>query len=462
MTHTQPSFQGIIGIARCDITPPAGIYARSWGAASHDVAEGVHRPLTLTCLTFQTARDDAPLVLISADLGWWKSREDEWHVRGGVLEVLSLDESRCMLCLSHTHAGPSICREDATRPGGEHIAAYLDQLRNAASRAARDALAAAVPATLAWRYGKCDLAMNRDLRDPRRDRCIVGFNPAQTADDTLLVGRVTNHEGHTTATLVNYACHPTTLAWDNKLISPDYIGAMREVVEAGAGNAPCVFLQGASGELAPAEQYSGDVTLADAHGRRLGHAVLATLAGMLPPATRLAFVGAVESGAALAIWQREAVEVSRVLAVEKVAVELELKPMPTIAEIETEWQRADDRVTKERLWRKRSVRRIVGDASSARMGVWCWRLGDALLFGHPHEAYSVLQTSLRAHFPAQAVAVMNIVNGYASYLPPREMYDLDLYPVTVTPFAAGSLERLMEHAQRLGARLSSTPPRPLP
>lgn len=462
MIHRQPSFRGIIGVGRCDITPPAGIYARSWGAASHDVMQGVHRPLTLTCVTFQSAADAPPLVLLSADLGWWKSREDEWFVRGGVLEALSLDESRLMFYLSHTHAGPSLCRDDKAKPGGEHIAPYLEQLRDAAIRAVQQALASATPATLAWRCGKCDLATNRDLRDPQRDRCIVGFNPAQAADDTLLVGRVTNHEGRTAVTLVNYACHPTTLAWDNRLISPDYIGAMREIVESDT-HAPCLFLQGASGELAPAEQYSGDVTLADAHGRRLGHAVLATLAGMLPPATRLAFAGAVESGAALAVWKREADDdVSSHIIVEKADVELDLKPMPTTAEIEAEWQRTEDRVLKERLWRKRGVRRSVGEGSTCSMGVWCWRIGDALLFGHPFEAYSALQTRLRASFPSFAVAAMNIVNGYASYLPPRDSYGVERYSVTVTPFAAGSLERLIEHAQRLGARLSSTPPRPSP
>ena len=29
------------GVATRDVTPPVGIYARSWGAATHDVAEGV-------------------------------------------------------------------------------------------------------------------------------------------------------------------------------------------------------------------------------------------------------------------------------------------------------------------------------------------------------------------------------------------------------------------------------------
>jgi len=43
------------GQARCDITPPVGIYHRMWGAALHDQAEGVHRPLTATALVFQAA-----------------------------------------------------------------------------------------------------------------------------------------------------------------------------------------------------------------------------------------------------------------------------------------------------------------------------------------------------------------------------------------------------------------------
>ena len=64
------SFRGLIGVAREDITAPVGIYARSWGAAKHDVAEGVHRPLTLTCVAFQSTVDESPLVLIAAVPDW--------------------------------------------------------------------------------------------------------------------------------------------------------------------------------------------------------------------------------------------------------------------------------------------------------------------------------------------------------------------------------------------------------
>src|SRR5438552_18940082 len=44
------------GIARGDVTPPVGIYHRMWGAATHERATGVHRPLTATTIAFQPAR----------------------------------------------------------------------------------------------------------------------------------------------------------------------------------------------------------------------------------------------------------------------------------------------------------------------------------------------------------------------------------------------------------------------
>ena len=67
------SFHGRIGVARADITPPVGIYSRNWGAAKHDVAESIHLTLTLTVLTLTPLEGGSTLVLIDADLGWWKT-----------------------------------------------------------------------------------------------------------------------------------------------------------------------------------------------------------------------------------------------------------------------------------------------------------------------------------------------------------------------------------------------------
>src|SRR5205823_966045 len=132
---------------------------------------------------------------------------------------------------------------------------YLHRVRAAAADAADEAVRTARPAVLTTAVGRCSLAANRDLACG--DRFVVAFNPDAAADDTLIVGRVTSEEGDLLATLMNYACHPTTLAWQNTLVSPDFVGAARQVVEDANAGAPCVFLQGASGELAPRHEYVG-------------------------------------------------------------------------------------------------------------------------------------------------------------------------------------------------------------
>jgi hypothetical protein len=359
-----------------------------------------------------------------------------------------------MLSLTHTHSGPVLCREDADKPGGELIAPYLDFLAATLQRLATTALSGPARASLEWTYGTCGLAQNRDLRDPDEPRFLSGYNPGGEADDVLMVGRALAADGSCLATLVNYGCHPTTLAWENRMLSPDFVGAMRETVEAGGGGI-CLYLHGASGELAPREQYTADTAIPDAHGRQLGYAVLSALAGMLPPRSELLFRGAVESGAPLALWQRSSRTLPRTLSAVCENVTFPLQSMPTLDELAQEIETCEDRVQLERLNRKRRIREGVGDGSEAPMPVWVWRVGEAILIGHPNEAYSRLQTELRRRFPGRHVAVMNVVNGHFGYLPPAELYGRDLYPVWQTPFGPGSLERLIDACDRI---VRSMPP----
>ena len=66
------------GVATRDVTPPVGIYARSWGAATHDTAEGVHRPFAATAAVFAPLGGDGPtLALVAVDLGWFQHVPDE-------------------------------------------------------------------------------------------------------------------------------------------------------------------------------------------------------------------------------------------------------------------------------------------------------------------------------------------------------------------------------------------------
>ncbi len=438
-------------MTQVDVTPPVGIYARSWGAARHEAAEGVHRPFVATVLTLQSEADSPPLVLIGLDAGWWQTGADEKRLRGALVSALDLDAARLIINLSHTHAGASLSRGDEDKTGGQLIGPYAERVQQSLIEVTQRALAESRPGYLAWGQGWSDLAQNRDLPDPNapadHPRRVCGWNPVAPADGTILVGRVTDPGGQLRAILVNYACHPTTLAWQNRLLSPDWIGAMRQTVEEHCG-APCLFLQGASGELAPREQYTGDLNVADRHGRQLGFAVLSALEAMPSAPAALVYRGVVESGAPLAIWELAEGGESRALEARLVPVELELKDLPATATILAEMHASTDPVQIERLSRKSRVRDTVGDGTTWELPLWIWRLGEAVLVAGPHEAYSVWQTELRAALAPHPVLALNISNGSVGYLPPAELYSEDIYAVWQSPFARGGLERVMAASLR--------------
>ena len=440
------------GVTRTDITAPVGIYSRMWGAAKHDVAEGVHRPLTATVLALEPEAGDR-MILVSMDWVVTPDLEVMQRLRAPLVAHCGGDEARVIIAHTHTHGIGFITPTRRDLPGGHLIEPYIDRVCNRLADAADTAVAQAAdsPSTLTCGTGRCDLAVNRDLPDPMgSERYLTGYNPTAAADDTLLVARITrNRDDQPLATIVNYACHPTTLAWDNRLLSPDYIGAMRQLVE-GHNPGLCLFLQGASGELSPAHQYSGDTALADQHGRRLGHAVLSVLEGMLPPRQALAYSKTVESGAPLAVWRPQSFAPSTACGAILSPVDLPLRQLPSTDELTAELERATERHSEERARRKlRQVDQIraVGQDGVCGQEITAWRTGSALFVATPSEPYSSFQMDLRNSFPDAAVFVVTAANsGVSGYLVPADLYDRDLYQVWQSPYAADALATLQREA----------------
>lgn len=449
-----PAFRGKFGVARRDISPPPGIYSRNWGAAKTDIATSLHRPLTVTALIIQEEAGGDPLALIALDLGWWRSAEEE-TLLGNAVMTCGIKPGHYMLALSHTHSGPVFCRGESEKPGGELIDSYLRHLEKQVSEATTEALQAVRPGLLEVATGKCGLAGNRDLPDPDKDRLIVGWNPDLPADDTLLVGRVSDEAGNCLATIANYACHPTILAWENTSISPDFIGAMREVVETETA-APCLFLQAASGELSPRHQYVGDPKVADRAGRCLGHAVLGVNYEMLLPGDELAFEGSLESGASLAIWSvRQRPTISNSIAVRDLAIEHPLKQgFPSVEELQEQIAACTDRVLGERLQRRLLHRKSLGDSTATRRVHHLWRVGDILLISIPDEAYSEMQMELRQTAGKSPVLLATVTNGSRGYLSPHHSYAADSYAAGQSPYAAGCFEKTLSLLQSEMQKLS--------
>ena len=442
-TWTPPGWSGLVGVARADITPPVGIRMRNWGYGDEDVSTGVHRPITISVLALQSPDEDVTLIA-TADLGWWRTVEDERQVRDAVLSRTGLDDDALLLHLTHTHAGPSICREDSDLPGGEGVGAYLDFVSERAAFAAAEAIERLAEATVVWATGTHGLASVRDVVFD--GRALLGYNPREMPDTTVLAGRVSTSDGTVIATIVNYACHPTSLGYGNSKVSPDYVGAMREEVES-AYSAPCLFLQGASGELGPKVQYTDDTDVTDAQGRGLGLAVVSILSTLPSAGAGLVLSDVIQSGAPLAIWAEQPGQWPRATARATRAVAVEIKPLPSIAELEVEWSDIDPRSRAERLRRATRLRRTYADMDNATHPVWAWRWGDVIFVAHPGEAYSLLQSSLRSRFPGVTVVVMNLTNGPGwVYLPPESAYVDNRYQAWQTILQPGSLERVIEAA----------------
>jgi hypothetical protein len=474
------------GVARCDITPPTGIYHRMWGAATHDRSTGVHRPLTATAFALEPAPErrqphegEAEVVFLAVDLCLLWAKEMT-TLRARISAATGVPVERLLVMFSHTHAAGLMGLERASLPGGELIEPYLEDLAGKLAGIVLEAKAAMQPATIIYGLGRCSLAAHRDLWDETSGQWVCGFHPDGPADDTLVVARIADARNRSLGTIVNYACHPTTLAWDNTLISPDYLGAMREVVEQ-ATSAPCFFIQGASGDLGPRDGYVGDTAVADRNGRQLGHAAMAAIESLPPPGAEYRYAGPVVSGATIGVWKHgpiaaEAGHGERLWRRRHWTVELAYRPgIPTAAEITAERERhqaaeaaaraagdealARDCRAKVEIMTRQLVRlgSITG-AKSYPFPVHLWQIGAAIWVAVESEHYQLLQRSLRERFPQVVIVVATIVNGSLhTYLPPREVYGTGIYQETIALLAPGSLEALIEAiAGQIGEWLDGT------
>jgi hypothetical protein len=463
---TTPSSRLRCGLARVEITPPVGVYHPMWGAARHQRATGVHRPLFADVLALAPLAGGAPLVRIQMDhVGM--EEEQQSTLIGHICTALDLSAENILTTFSHTHASGNFARNRVHLPGGELIEPYVAELFERVTLCAQHAVANLQEAVITYGSGRCNMAANRDYWDDGNGIYACGYNPdAAWSDDTVLVARISDRAGALLGTVVNYACHPTTLAWENTLISPDYIGAMREVVEKATG-APCVFALGPCGELGPRQGHQGDTAVADANGRQLGYAALSALSSLGPPLTDFHYEGPVISGATLGDWRYHPVSAARLATTTlfrggAFTVELPQKVLPDAVALEAEmeeWgtkqQEADQRgeviaardygarLERARRWLLR-IQYLKPQPTYAHHAT-VFRLGDAFWITTGGEPYNVLQTELRRRFPDHPVLVTPLAGDFqVAYLLPADRYGKGLYQEEPSIPAPGCLEILID------------------
>jgi hypothetical protein len=268
----------VAGTARTDITPPDGIAHAGWGAQTHQRAEGVDMPLYCTALYVSDEAGSVELAIIDIDTGTISVKQD-LQLRDVVATATGIPGENLRIAYTHTHSGP-VTGVSWIVEGAELIEPWLDSIPEKAAAAVREAKNNAKTARVTTAAGQCEINVNRRPKTADGTR-YTGRDWDGFVDHEVLVTGFDDDDGAPIATIVNYACHPTIMAQDNRLITPDYPGMTRKVVEDNIGGL-CLFLQGAAGNVGPIDGFTGDLSVYRKAGLRLGLEASRVRLGMDP------------------------------------------------------------------------------------------------------------------------------------------------------------------------------------
>ncbi|MFA6473225.1 MAG: neutral/alkaline non-lysosomal ceramidase N-terminal domain-containing protein [Candidatus Latescibacterota bacterium] len=254
------NYELLAGVGRMDITPPGNCFLEGFAGRDH-TAEGIHDPLEVTALALSTLQKDA--VVISVDI---------LDIPDAIIDILwekiytrfNLEPRQILLNSSHTHAGPMTWpRIDPDQypernrcfPDPE----YIEKLVGNTVIAVEKAFESRRPASASCGIGDTHIGICRRAKDISTYRGpasgYLGIyanypNPFNEIDRTCPVIQFTDPFGAPIALIFGASCHPTTMSHDNYLVSAEYPGAARRIIERHL-EAPALFLQGISGDVKP-------------------------------------------------------------------------------------------------------------------------------------------------------------------------------------------------------------------
>ncbi len=468
-----------VGVARGDITPAVGIAHMVWGSANHVVAEDVDSAgMVVTAIVFANA--DQKFAMVSLDyIGADAPFIDAAIIRASVHTGIAPE--RILINATHTHSVPSIASNKGPRKVEnrkaltQEIERYYAQMGDKIVGAIRQADSLLQPAHMHGGRGIGTININRRFRARDGEPPVVGLNPDGYVDRELVVFRVDDGQGNPLAILVNFQMHGTVLGSENRTISPDYIGGLRETVEDAFPGAYCLFFQGAAGDQAPVEGYSGDLAVAHRLGRILGHQVAAVAEQIETVDRQPTFEGYVESTAyqAKQYWRvkgpREAslghistvidaphrvysdheIEVLRVYAAQaelRLAATLESGDSSKINQANARLRRFTDLL-------KRFTAPPV--TTPFKVEIQALRIGDLAVVAMPGEPFARIGADIKQQSPFAYTMFLGYTDGPADggYIPTSEEFQRGGYEVESTAYGPGADQAIIEAGLDLLDRL---------
>ncbi len=442
----------------------------------HRPALEVRAPLSATALVLDSGTERVAILGIDLAI---LNPDFATMVREQVAEAISTRPEAVLLNVSHTHAGPHTPgrvklggRLDEISPVEKSYSEHLPhQLVSAARLAAENLTPVRVGSTTAEVTG---LSVNRRERVPGVEgttgvlNTILGWNPDGPIDRDVGVIRVDRSNGSPLAVVVSFGCHPVVVGPEDPAINPDFPGPLREAVEKATG-AMCLFLQGAGGNILPLQAFIPEPGPEEAFGEKLAAEALHALGSIETHRTRIerSSYGSVTPIALYRVVRTETQPLQE-LAVASTVVDLPLKRVPTIAEVQAERDRYQKNLEEARRagagpedinpiqyhinWADSALAQL-REAPYDRVPAFIQaiRIGDTAIVAIPGEAFAEISLAIRERSPAgwAHTVFAGYSNGVISYLPSAAEYPHGGYEVDYAHHSYGLIEQVAPESEAI-------------
>ena len=453
----------LIGNSKADITPPVGIAHANWGSSVHQVAEGIDMPLYCNVLYIESEASGNKVIILDLDLCIIDDEIDQM-IREAVLSVINIPSENIRISVSHTHAGPPYGRSDSTgggwlTEGVDLIVPYFESFPEKISDAIKKATGSLKRCNISYGIGRSDININRRPAD-ENGNLFTGRNWDGIVDHSVDVIGFDDENGNVVSTIVGYACHPTILGPDNRLISPDYPGHMRKTVEDIVGGS-CIFLQGAAGNQGPIHGFVGEVEVARKAGKILGLEASKVRMSLDPFERKEELIEIVQAGADLGMYEDVAVsEPSDDLIINNTYVDLPTLNFPSYEEASEIYDNAIEELNKaRRLGNKDDIKKMVSTvkrtnftrklteiSKGGKVNIWIQtiKVGDIIFQGLPLEPFMEFSHKIKSLNPDKKIFWSGYTNGWLGYLPTAKAYEEGGYETRNTPLSPESEELILD------------------
>jgi hypothetical protein len=289
-------------------------------------------------------------------------------------------------------------------------------------------------------------------------------------DRELVVLRIDDAQGRPYAIVVNFQCHGTVLTFENKLISPDWIGMVRKTIEQTFPGALALYLQGAAGNQGPIEGGTGDVGVAHHLGSILGLQAAAVAMGIETTRREMRVEGYIES-TAFAVNERWRVHGPRDATLKFATRTLDLprrsytpgeidqistrvanakKQLAEATQRGDAWQKyqAEARLRRDSdLLEKWS---LPPDPSPVKVQVQILRVGDTTIVAMPGEPFAEIGAAVKKASPFTFTMFCGYSTGTGEgYMPIGPEFAHAGYEVEMTPYGIQAAEKLIRETTAL-------------